>query len=113
MSGMCVFILTRRGAQVAPAFLKKIASQRQILVNVLEGLVTFLEYSRHGMCYLLYNREFAWQKSGSSWSGRVDLSPGPTGSRGAKVCRGTSSCVARNFIVSWAELKTPDMLSEH
>ena len=53
MSGMCVFILTRRGAQVAPAVLKKIDSQRQILVNVLEGLVTFLEYSRHGMCYLV------------------------------------------------------------
>ena len=31
----------------------------------------------------------------------------------AKACRGTSLCVARNFIVSWAELKTPDMLSEH
>ena len=53
MSGMCVFILTRRGAQIAPAFLKKIANKRQILVTVLEGLVTFLEYSRHGMCYLL------------------------------------------------------------
>ena len=23
-------------------------------VNVLEGLVIFLEYSRHGMCYLLF-----------------------------------------------------------
>ena len=36
-------------SSVAPALLKRIASQRQILVNVLEGLVIFLECSRHGM----------------------------------------------------------------
>ena len=51
---MCVFILTRRGAQVAPAFLKRTAYQRHIL-HPSRMLIHLLQNSRHGMCCLLFS----------------------------------------------------------